>query len=387
MEFKTILEILILFVMGLYYVTMIKFYKGWKTIIIPSSINKQSTTFSFVIPFRNEQENLPALLNSFLKLDYPLDKFQLIFVDDQSDDDSYQVVADFIEISSFDALLLESIGGKKKAIVKALGSVKMDIVVFLDSDVSFGPDLLNTYELEFENEKIALVAGPVQFVGSQDAFQKFCELEFISLVVSGAGAIATGRPIMMNGANYAVRKMAIDQISGDSMRQNIASGDDVFVLQSVKNFFGTEAIKFSKSRGSIVSTRGPENIIGFLQQRIRWTSKAKFYDDYHLTRVSILVFITNLLLTFYPAYMMANFSCRKLTFFLAIMGVKVLIDWRILNSGIDFFDKKYLNRMVVPSSFVYPVYVVVVGILGQVLPVSWKGRIVDSTGRLKEPQQ
>ena len=36
---------------------------------------------SIVIPTRNEEENLPRLLSSINKLDYPKNKFEVIIVD------------------------------------------------------------------------------------------------------------------------------------------------------------------------------------------------------------------------------------------------------------------------------------------------------------------
>ena len=43
------------------------------------------TKFTIVVPFRNEAENLPKLLQSISMLDYPMDMFEVILVDDASD--------------------------------------------------------------------------------------------------------------------------------------------------------------------------------------------------------------------------------------------------------------------------------------------------------------
>ncbi|WP_258929617.1 glycosyltransferase [Flavobacterium davisii] len=43
------------------------------------------TTFSIIVPFRNENENLPNLLASFKKINYPSYLFEVILVDDDSD--------------------------------------------------------------------------------------------------------------------------------------------------------------------------------------------------------------------------------------------------------------------------------------------------------------
>ena len=46
------------------------------------SDSKPVTSFTIVVPFRNEKENLPQLLEGFSRLDYPLDLFEVILVDD-----------------------------------------------------------------------------------------------------------------------------------------------------------------------------------------------------------------------------------------------------------------------------------------------------------------
>ena len=72
-----------------------------------SKMNKQNTiestspktTFSIVVPFRNEAENLPLLLNSIEKLNYPTELFEVILVDDESQD-KFQVSSFKFQVSS-----------------------------------------------------------------------------------------------------------------------------------------------------------------------------------------------------------------------------------------------------------------------------------------------
>ncbi|MES2851337.1 MAG: glycosyltransferase, partial [Bacteroidota bacterium] len=44
------------------------------------------TKFSIIVPFRNEAENLPILLESLSKLNYPMELFEVILVDDFSEE-------------------------------------------------------------------------------------------------------------------------------------------------------------------------------------------------------------------------------------------------------------------------------------------------------------
>lgn len=45
------------------------------------------TSFTIVVPFRNEKENLPNLLHSTSLLNYPRELVEIILVDDDSDDE------------------------------------------------------------------------------------------------------------------------------------------------------------------------------------------------------------------------------------------------------------------------------------------------------------
>src|SRR6187402_3284693 len=56
------------------------------------------TSFSIIVPFRNEAENLPVLLESFSKLNYPKDLFEVILVDDFSSEE-FQVSSFKFQVS------------------------------------------------------------------------------------------------------------------------------------------------------------------------------------------------------------------------------------------------------------------------------------------------
>ena len=52
-------------------------------------------TFSILIASRNEESNLPELFQSLRNIDYPSNKFEIIIVDDASDDDSFRLISKF----------------------------------------------------------------------------------------------------------------------------------------------------------------------------------------------------------------------------------------------------------------------------------------------------
>ena len=83
-----------IFIAVLYVVLITAFIIGFDS-IAPLNVEKHhpKNTFSIVIPFRNEEKHLPCLLKSLAALNYPQELFEIILVDDDSND-GFQLIFD-----------------------------------------------------------------------------------------------------------------------------------------------------------------------------------------------------------------------------------------------------------------------------------------------------
>ncbi len=80
----------------LYLALIIAFIIGFKKVALVKNKNMMpKNRFSIVIPFRNEAHNLPNLLKSLLKLDYPLELFEILLVNDESNDHFSPIIEEF----------------------------------------------------------------------------------------------------------------------------------------------------------------------------------------------------------------------------------------------------------------------------------------------------
>ena len=102
---------------------------------------KPKTKFSIVVPFRNEAENLPILLDSFSKLNYPNDFFEVILVDDESEEVFSVKCSDPSDsglAKQFSVQIIKnnrfSNSPKKDAISTAIQVVKNDWIITTDAD-------------------------------------------------------------------------------------------------------------------------------------------------------------------------------------------------------------------------------------------------------------
>jgi len=123
--FYTILLIYVLFISAFIY--------GFGKIKTQSKINiNPKTSFSIVVPFRNEAENLPKLLHSISLLDYPKDLVEVILVDDCSKE-KFQILNSKFQTSVYENIRKTN-SPKKDAINTAISIAKNDWIITTDAD-------------------------------------------------------------------------------------------------------------------------------------------------------------------------------------------------------------------------------------------------------------
>ena len=126
------------FIGFLYFFFIISLRFGFDKVDLSDEFNQQPTTsFSVIIPFRNEADNLGELLNSILELNYPKNLVEFLFVNDDSTDNSVEIIEHFIHaFSKKSTIKLATItilnnqrisnSPKKDAIVTALQKTTFD---------------------------------------------------------------------------------------------------------------------------------------------------------------------------------------------------------------------------------------------------------------------
>ena len=208
---------------------VLNFLIGW--LKNSSQNDKSKFRLSVVIAVRNEEKKLLSLINSLQSQDYDKNLYDVIIVDDHSQDNSLKILQEQASLWSNLIVLKQDalLSGKKKAILKGVKESKNDIILTTDADCSFNKNWLSSMSSFFTNETINLVSGPVSYKSSNSFFKKIQALEFLSLIGSAAGAIGINKPILCNGANLAYRrKVFLESTNYES--DNIMSGDDVFFL-------------------------------------------------------------------------------------------------------------------------------------------------------------
>lgn len=329
-----------------------------------------------VVPARNEVGNIGPCVRSILRQRYPVDRFELIVVDDQSEDGTAEEArAAAGDHPGFRLLSASGEGApayKKAAVAVGIAASRGEWIVTTDADCQVGPGWLEALAACFR-ENTALVSGPVLLTG-KSIFQEFQSLEFMGLVAVGAGSIAAGNPNMCNGANLAYRKRVFEEVGGFSGIDHIASGDDELLLHKIASQ-GKWDISFCKNPQATVRTPALENWSAFAAQRRRWVSKSTQYKQWHITLTLVLAYLAVLGI---PVLGVATVFWPECWPWLAgLLGLKLLGEGVILYQAAVFFDKLQLLKWLLPEQAAHVLYVLWVGLAGNRRTYSWKGRQVQ----------
>jgi cellulose synthase/poly-beta-1,6-N-acetylglucosamine synthase-like glycosyltransferase len=333
------------------------------------------TTFSIVIPFRNEAENLPSLLESIKNLNYPKTLFEVIFIDDFSEDTSEKLIYKWrMDNGEFHVTLIESVrisgSPKKDAIARAVPIVVNDWIVTTDADCVLPESWLATLNDHILDHDVRMIAGPVVYKGKNNFSHHFQQMDLLSLQGATMGSFGIGKPFMCNGANFAYDKKLFAELKGFEGNDNNASGDDVFLLQKAVAKY-PEKVHYLKSTQAIVVTKPVDGWPGLFYQRVRWASKTASYENDFGETLAWVVFLGNLALVAGFALSVAKLFAWK--YLLALFILKFVVDTILLIQANGFLRHREFFFPVF-SALLYPFFSVAVALYSVVGKYEWKGR-------------
>lgn len=327
-----------------------------------------TTTFSLIIPFRNEASNLPILLESISKIDYPKDLFEVILIDDESNDDwKLEKVNYPFQISQIPNSR-KSNSPKKDAIETAIPIAKFDWIVTTDADCIVPINWLTIFNAAIEKKGTKMLVGSVLYQDNTSFLHHFQYNDMLSLQGVTAGSFGIQKGFMCNGANFAYEKELFKNLNGYDGNNSFASGDDVFLLQKALkkepawiDYLGNQSVVYTNSCNTWEE---------LLSQRVRWASKTSAYQTVYPKILGSIVFLTNLGFVFSLIYLF--FNCTIVYQVIYFILLKFGIDYMFLKFSSAYFQIKIKNY--IPSFMLYPFFTIGVVLLTFKGKYKWKDR-------------
>ncbi|MCB0516790.1 MAG: glycosyltransferase [Chitinophagales bacterium] len=350
-----------------------------KTFEIPQSFVPQQSV-SVLIPARNEAANIGACLNSICVQHYPQHLLEIVVINDHSEDETAEIVASYAAkgvklINLADVLQGEKINSyKKKALEVAVLQSRAEIVITTDADCIVSENWVRSIVCFLTQNNLQMLTAPVVFFEEKNLLQRFQSLDFCGMMAITQANVNTQRAMMSNGANLAYWRSCFLQVKGFEQIDHIASGDDMLLMEKINELY-PQKIRFLKSKEAIVKTKAAPTLSTFLQQRIRWASKSKQYRNKNTNFQLIIVYFVNV---FWVIWLLIGifFQGKYIACFLLYFVIKAAADFYLLRSATTWFGRKDLLKIFFPAQIMHVLYIVTVGLLGNISQYAWKGRTV-----------
>ncbi|GED67208.1 hypothetical protein BRE01_09100 [Brevibacillus reuszeri] len=238
---------------------------------------------SIIIPCFNEEEWIHRTILSCVNQNYPIDKLEVIVVDDRSTDKSVEQIEKVIAMIHSEAgrymtkervkmHVLPENGGKRVALVKGVEMAKHDLVVFVDSDSFLEPTAIRNLVQPFQDPRMGGVAGRTDVENKfTNTITKLQTVRYyIAFRIMKAAESWFDSVTCLSGPLSCYRKELILEHSEAWLNQKFLGqpatfGDD----RSMTNYI-LKTHRTGYQDSAICSTIVPSDMGVFLKQQMRW---------------------------------------------------------------------------------------------------------------------
>ena len=233
-------------------------------------------TVTVIVPAYNEGKQVWATLMSLAKSDYPMDKLQLLAVDDGSKDDTWYWMKEAKKILGDRVTIFQQPKnmGKRHALYRGFNLGTGEVFVTVDSDSIVNADTLRNLVSPFVvNEKCGAVAGNIQVLNNQNAvLPKMLNVSFVlSFEFRRSAESQLNTVLCTPGALAAYRSEAVFACLPEWINQTfMGQPSDIGEDRAMTNMILKQGYHVLFQRNAYAYTNVPEKYKGLYKMFIRW---------------------------------------------------------------------------------------------------------------------
>jgi glycosyltransferase involved in cell wall biosynthesis len=245
---------------------------------------------SIIIAARNEEKNLPILLDALKNQKYP--NFEIIIVNDGSTDKTEEIL-NLAQSSTANIVVLhQAPEGKKSAISRGILKAKNDLLLFIDADCIPSSDYW-IYEITAAcTGKKEIVLGYGAYKKKNGLLNKLIRFDTVQIAIQYLSMALWNHPYMGVGRNLCYRKSLFQKTGGFESHQHIRSGDDDLFIQEAAHGGNTE---ISIHPDSFTISEPASTFFSWIRQKLRHHTTATKYRK----GLTLLLLISGLAPAFY----------------------------------------------------------------------------------------
>jgi glycosyltransferase involved in cell wall biosynthesis len=236
---------------------------------------------SVVICARNEYRNLAANLPLILQQDYP--NFEVVVVNDNSDDESNYLLKDFeLEYKNLKIVTISQtlnfFSGKKFPLSIGIKSAKNELLLLTDADCKpRSSQWLRQMQRNFTSGT-EIVLGYGAYETAPGLLNKIIRFDTLHIAMQYFSLALARIPYMGVGRNLAYRKSLFYKNNGFISHYRIPSGDDDLFVNKAANNHNT---RIEIAQGSHTLSQAKTNFSAWVRQKRRNFSSSKYYKPSH----------------------------------------------------------------------------------------------------------
>lgn len=342
--------------------------------ILGRSRSSRGEAFPFVsviVAARNESPHIDACLTSLLNQDYPRTRYEVILVDDHSEDDTLQRARRHEDPRLRVLSLAEEMTGKQRALDYGIEQSHGEIVASTDADCVVPKTWLRRL-IEHFDEKTGVVVGFSTLDAPDDGaslFVKVQSLELLGLFAAFGGALGWNLAVACTGNNLAYRRAVYQEFGGFAKRGFTVAEDNMFLQWVNRNT--SWRIVVAMGREVTVRTHPMRTLRLFLRQRLRWASNS-LEIRFGATWFAVVAYGANAFVS--VTFLLGLWGWVSFLWAVFLVILKALPEALLLWQGTALFERQDLRRYAALVGFFHTFYVLLVGMAGLLGRVVWKER-------------
>jgi GT2 family glycosyltransferase len=178
------------------------------------SVNREfEPAVSIIVPVRNGEKTIPALLESLMKLDYNREKLEFLVVDGNSIDKTKDVVKQYPSVK----LIIQNGDGLNAGRNTGIRNSKSEIIAFTDSDCVIPVDWVRNIVKNFDDPQIGCLGGNIKGYDS-DFLSQYADNSFMPVLrIFKKHEVLDSIELFQRypaGCNMAFRRKTLEDVGG-----------------------------------------------------------------------------------------------------------------------------------------------------------------------------
>ncbi|HMQ68690.1 MAG TPA: glycosyltransferase [Ignavibacteria bacterium] len=325
---------------------------------------------SVIVACRNESENIERCINSLAKTEYPSELMEIILVNDNSTDDTYEkmIIASkgnpVFKIINTNVNQSQNLKGKANALDTAIKICTGDYIVSTDADCEVGPYWVRE-TVRYFTENTAMVCGFTKIKSEKGIFSKLQNLDWMYLLSLASASSGLNMILSCLGNNLSYSKKAYSEIGGYA-GINFSVTEDLALMRKLNSDKRFKVI-YPVNKNCIAETFPCRSISELMSQKRRWFRGG--------TGINALGYLMGFELFSVNILLLTGYLFLDIKIYLLLIVLKTLSELLLISKVLHTFKLQYLYKY-------YIFFILYFAGYGLFLPLSfltgkkikWKGR-------------